>query len=144
LDIDCLANKGWSKIGQTIFRTITGKFKKRSNIIAALCEKKMLAPLAYTQNTTTDFMINWVENHLVPCLKVGQVVILDNASFHKSPKIKELIEGAGCTLKYLPPYSPNLNPIETFWANMKKWIKKNISQIQSTLEALQTFINRKT
>ena len=50
---------------------------------------------------------------------------MDNASFHKSPKTRELIESAGCRLIFLPPYSQGLNPIEKFWANMKRWIKSH-------------------
>jgi transposase len=56
--------------------------------------------------------IAWLEKMLIPELKAGQTVIMDNASFHKSPIVKNLIEAAGCKLVYLPPYSPDLNPIE--------------------------------
>jgi transposase len=72
-------------------------------------------------------------------LKIGQTVVMDNASFHKSPKIRKAIEQAGCRLVYLPPYSPDLNPIEIFWANMKKWIKHNIPRITNTWNALCLF-----
>jgi len=63
---------------------------------------------------------------LIKELHPGQVVVMDNASFHKSPKTRELIESVGCRLIFLPPYSPDLNPIEKFWGNMKRWIKDNI------------------
>ncbi|MCT4635563.1 MAG: transposase [Rickettsiales bacterium] len=69
----------------------------------------------------------WVDQFLVKDLQVGRVVIVDNASFHKSAKIRESIENAGCKLVFLPSYSPDLNPIEKFWVNMKRWIKSNIS-----------------
>ncbi|NSM56356.1 hypothetical protein HET73_01860 [Wolbachia endosymbiont of Atemnus politus] len=52
---------------------------------------------------------------LIPILKPGQTIVLDNASFHKSERTKELIENAGCKILFLPPYSPDLNPIEHFW-----------------------------
>lgn len=61
---------------------------------------------------------------------------MDNATFHKSPKTKELIENAGCTLKFLPPYSPDLNPIEVFWANFKVSLRKIINKFQSLGEAI--------
>lgn len=63
-------------------------------------------------------------------LTAGQVVVLDNATFHKSKKTKELIESVGCRVIFLLPYSPDLNPIEKFWANMKKWIKQKIGLSQ--------------
>lgn len=54
----------------------------------------------------------------------GQTVILDNATFHKSEKIRERIEKANCTLKYLPPYSPDLNEIEHYWFPIKNRVRK--------------------
>jgi transposase len=57
-----------------------------------------------------------LEKILCPELRPGQVVIMDNASFHKSPRIRKIIENVGCQLLYLPPYSPDLNPIEHYWA----------------------------
>jgi len=66
-------------------------------------------------------------------------VIMDNAAFHKSQKTKELIESVGCKLIFLPPYSPDLNPIEKFWANMKRWIKDKISDYKQLYDVIQKF-----
>ena len=63
---------------------------------------------------TPKLFNRWVEHFLIKELPPGQVVVMDNASFHKSPKTRELIESVGCRLIFLPPYSPNLNPIEKF------------------------------
>ncbi len=65
--------------------------------------------------------------------------MLDNSTFHKSPKVKILIESAGCKLIFLPPYSPDLNPIETFWTNMKTWIKDNINLFQNIYDAISAY-----
>jgi len=73
---------------------------------------------------------------LLPTLKKGQTVIMDNASIHKSVQVKQLIEGAGCFLKYLPPYSPDFNPIENYWAVMKNNIKKIRHQFDDIVEAI--------
>ena len=78
----------------------------------------------------------WIEDFLVPELKPGQTVILDNATFHKSEKTKKLIENAGCNVIFLPPYSPDLNPIETFWANLKKKIKSLIAKFHTLQQAI--------
>jgi transposase len=56
----------------------------------------------------------YVENVFIPVLKPGQTIILDNASFHKSKRTRELIEDVGCKVLFLPPYSPDSNPIENF------------------------------
>ena len=74
----------------------------------------------------TRLFVAWVKQMLVPALKEGQTVVMDNASFHKSCVVKELIAKAGCKLLYLPPYSPDLNPIEKFWANLKRWINQHL------------------
>ena len=60
-------------------------------------------------------------------LKEGQVVVMDNASFHTSQRTVDLIEFVGCKVQFLPAYSPDLKPIERFWAKMKRWIKNKIS-----------------
>jgi transposase len=64
---------------------------------------------------------------------------MDNASFHKSQKTKELIESVGCKVIFLPPYSPDLNPIEKFWANMKRWIKGKITHFNTLFDTLVNF-----
>ncbi|WP_410521319.1 transposase [Candidatus Tisiphia endosymbiont of Sialis lutaria] len=69
----------------------------------------------------------------------GEVVVMDNASFHKSKKTKELIESVGCKLIFLPPYSPDLNPIEKFWANMKRWIKNKVTETSKLFEIITMF-----
>ncbi len=69
---------------------------------------------------------------------------MDNAAFHKSQRTKELIESVGCRIIFLPPYSPDLNPIEKFWANMKRWIKATITQFDQLYNALIQFFNTQT
>ena len=82
---------------------------------------------------------NWVEQFLIKELIAGQVVILDNAVFHSSKRTKELIESVGCRVIFLPPYSPDLNPIEKFWANMKRWIKQKICLSQELYNTICAF-----
>lgn len=73
---------------------------------------------------------------MLPALSPGFILIMDNATFHKSEMTKKLIEDAGCQLKFLPPYSPDLNPIEKCWANLKNKIKKTINQFSSLADAV--------
>jgi len=70
---------------------------------------------------------SWLEECLVPMLTTGQVVILDNATFHHGGRIQELIEAAGCRLMYVPPYSSDLNRIEKCWAWLKSRIREGLS-----------------
>ena len=85
---------------------------------------------------TKSLFIGWVKNILCPTLTTGQLVILDNASFHKDDELFDLIEKRGCKLLYLPPYSPDLNPIEKFWANFKRNLRKIIKKFDSLIDAI--------
>lgn len=73
---------------------------------------------------------------MIPELKAGQVLIMDNATFHKSQATDELIKKAGCEILFLPPYSPDLNPIETFWANFKKIVAANLSKFSTLAQTI--------
>jgi len=75
---------------------------------------------------------------LVPKLVPGQIVIMDNASFHKSEKMKRLIINAKCSVLYLPPYSPELNPIEKFWANLKRFVARIMVNFEKLSEAVDS------
>ena len=79
----------------------------------------------------------WVQTMLVPNLKKKQIVIMDNAPIHKSPKIREAIENAGCFLVYQPPYSPDLNPIEHTWSHIKRKIGSLQIKFESLFDAIQ-------
>lgn len=100
--------------------------------------------MVFNGSCNTKLFETWVEECLVKELKSGQVVIMDNASFHKSQRTKDLIESVGCSIIFLPPYSPDLNPIEKFWANMKKWIRGQINKFDELYEALVAFFNAQT
>ena len=73
----------------------------------------------------------WLENCLIPVLEPGQVVIVDNATFHHGGRIAQRLEAAGCRLLYLPPYSPDLNRIESCWAWLKSRIRQRLSHSAS-------------
>ncbi len=112
--------------------------------MAALNGDEIKAPIRYSGTANSDLFIYWLQTFLLPVLKKGQVVIMDNCSIHKSLKVKELIESVGCRLIYLPPYSPDLNPIENYWAVMKKNIKKIRNNFEDILDAIDaTLINKK-
>ena len=92
-----------------------------------------------SRSETVDGPINgnvfraWVEQHLAPTLSTGDIVVLDNLSSHKVPGVREAIEGAGAELRYLPPYSPDLNPIELAFSKLKKLLRDGA---QRTTESL--------
>ena len=78
----------------------------------------------------------WIKDFLIPELEEGQVIIMDNASFHKSQETKRLLEEKRCRILFLPPYSPDLNPIECFWANFKRKVEANLENFKTLSEAI--------
>jgi transposase len=84
----------------------------------------IVAPLVVDGPMNGEIFRAWVEQHLVPLLRPGDIVIMDNLPAHKVEGIRALIEAAGATLIYLPPYSPDLNPIEQAFAKLKALLRK--------------------
>jgi transposase len=128
---------GWNQKGQRFHALKSGRRQGRVNMIAALCNRKLLAPFTVEGACNRVVFETWLENCLVPTLIPGQIVILDNASFHKGGRVQELIEQAGCQLLYLPPYSPDLNKIEQCWSWLKSRIRKQVEQFDCLRDAVE-------
>lgn len=110
--------------GQRIdFDVADKRFAPRISVIAAYNQGHLNAPLRFDGYTDTRVFDLWVEHCLVPVLLPEQVVVLDNATFHKSSRTRALIEAAQCQLLFLPAYSPDLNKIEHQWAHLKQGIR---------------------
>jgi transposase len=99
--------------------SMTGEQKGRTNAIGALIEGSLVAIGLISGTVNSEVFNCWTEKILLPSLPKESVIVMDNASFHKSKAMLQLIEDAGHTLLYLPPYSPDLNPIEKKWAQAK-------------------------
>ena len=91
--------------------------------LAALRCDGLTAPYVLDGPVNGIFFRAWVEQQLVPTLKPGDVVIMDNLGSHKAKAIRKAIRAAGATLLYLPPYSPDLNPIEQTFSKIKHWMR---------------------
>jgi transposase len=139
IDMTICKDRGWGKKSEKLVGKISGKYYERTNIIAGYVNNKSIAPMVFNGSCNTKLFETWVEQFLIKELKPGQVVIMDNAAFHRSQRTKDLIESVGCKLIFLPPYSPDLNPIEKFWANMKRWIKDKISEFTDLYKAIIQF-----
>jgi transposase len=98
--------------------------------------------LAVEGATNSQVFQTYVERVLAPTLRRGQVVVMDNLSAHKGERVRELIEGRGCDLLYLPPYSPDYNPIEEAFSKIKALIRKAEARSrEALLEAIGTAIS---
>ena len=95
----------------------------------------LFAPFIFEGYSNQAIYETYVEQVLAPALKPGMVVIIDNASFHKSKRVIELIEAVQCRVIFLPPYSPDFNPIEHFWTAVKNAIRKAAEAVGIFFEA---------
>jgi transposase len=131
---------GYNEKGKRYYALRPGKRTGRVNMLAALCTSQLLAPFTVNGSCTREVFEVWLKKCLVPVLKAGQVVILDNARFHKGGRIRELIEQAGCRLMYLPAYSPDLNKIENCWSWLKSRIRKRIKDYENLRSAMEAVL----
>jgi transposase len=104
-------------------------------ILAALTTRGLRAPMTIPEATDGDIFLAYVEQVLCPELRPGDVVVMDNLSAHKVAGVRERIEVAGATLLYLPPYSPDLNPIEQAWSKLKQILRSLKARTAETLDA---------
>ena len=110
---------GWSRQGQRCWCERLGHRTARVSMAAAWCQGQVLAPLTFEGYCHAELIEAWFKQQLCPVLRPGQVVILDNASFHRHEKLRPLVEAVECSLLPLPSYSPDLNKIEPFWQLLK-------------------------
>ena len=113
---------GYSKKGERCVGKHDWGAKGRTNAIGALLGKDLLT--LFDCNINTDAFSAWIKQGLLPQFPVRSVLVMDNAAFHKNKCMQAAIQAAGHTLEYLPPYSPDLNPIEHKWAQAKSMRKK--------------------
>jgi len=127
---------GWNALGERFHALKLGHRTRRLSMIAGWCQGDVLAPMTFEGTCDPALVEAWVKRFLVPNLRHGQVVVIDNASFHKSATMSELIQQAGCKLLFLPPYSPDLNKIEKFWARLKNYLRKTLHEFNNFWDAV--------
>ena len=111
-------------------------------LVASMSAEGMGPSLAVEGATTREVFEAYLEHLLVPALRAGQVVVMDNLSSHKGSHVRQLIEGRGCELLYLPPYSPDLNPIEEAFSKVKALLRSSAARTREALvEAMGAALN---
>lgn len=122
--------------GKKVITKISGRKFKRTNIVAGISQGKWIAPLEYSGTTDSALFEFWFVNSLLKEIKEGSTIILDNAAFHRKSVLPDLAKAHGCELWFLPPYSPDLNPIEKKWAWLKKRLRSILHQFDSFDDAI--------
>ena len=103
-------------------------------ILGAMSLRGMIATMTIEAATDTEIFLAYLDHVLCPALRPGDVVVMDNLSSHKVAGVRERIETAGAELLYLPPYSPDLNPIEKAWAKLKQLLRTAKARTAETLQ----------
>lgn len=122
---------GWAPLNKTPFVSEEFKRSKRWSLLPAFTIEGYLSWIILQGSVTQEIFINFVRDHVLPYCgsfernEARSVIICDNASVHHSPELVLMCHDAGVLLKYLPPYSPDLNPIETSFSVLKAWIKRH-------------------
>jgi transposase len=125
--------RGRAPRGQRLKASVPHGHWKTTTFIGGLRRSGMTAPMVLDGPMTADWFAAYAEQVLAPTLRPGDLVILDNLAAHKSAKARDAIEAAGARLLFLPPYSPDLNPIENAFAKLKALLRKAAAR---TLEQL--------
>ena len=124
---------GWSRRGERALAKVPRNWGANVTLLASISVEGMGPSLAVEGSTTREVFEVYLEHFLAPALRPGQVVVMDNLSAHKGARVRGLVEGAGCELLYLPPYSPDLNPIEEAFSKVKGILRKAQARTRETL-----------
>jgi transposase len=114
----------WSRRGERAFGSAPRNWGKNVTLLASITHRGVGPCLAVEGPTTREVFEAYLERVLAPTLEPGRVVVMDNLSAHKGGRVREIVERAGCELIYLPPYSPDLNPIERAFSKVKGLLRR--------------------
>ena len=129
-----------SKRGKRVNIRISGKRHARIGLVAAQRESALLAPHTYSGTMKASVFEEWFEDKLLNCLPKGHVIIMDNAAFHKKEVLQNLARKYSQKLIFLPPYSPEYNPIEHTWSALKRKVAGCVHLYDSVSQALDAVL----
>jgi len=133
--------RGRAKRGVKLYQKTSGKRLKKTNVIAGYLDGLILALCIYAWSTDKEWFCEWFEYSLIPLLKPGSVIVLDNATFHSKVYLPIIAEAYGHKILWLPKYSPDKNPIEHVWANLKNWLRNYSKNYDNIRFAIQVHFN---
>lgn len=125
--------RGRASVGERLVAKVPGGHWHTSTIIAAVRLSGVFAPAIFDGPTDSDVFAAYVQQVLVKGLRPGDVVVMDNLAPHKITGVKVAIEAAGAKVLYLPPYSPDFNPIECLWSKVKQYLRSLNARTFDTL-----------
>jgi transposase len=119
--------------GERVVGSVPKNWGDSVTVAACLTETGIVAPFYRHGSMSGEWMEAYVEQVLAQELREGDIVVMDNLAAHKLARVRELIEACGAELLFLPPYSPDLNPIEQAWSKMKASLRKHAARTYDAL-----------
>jgi transposase len=123
----------WSRRGERAHAKAPRNWGKNVTLLASITHRGLGPCLAVEGPTRREVFEAYLERVLAPSLRPGQVVLMDNLSAHKGGRVRGIVESAGCELLYLPPYSPDLNPIEQAFSKVKGLLRRSEARTREAL-----------
>jgi transposase len=130
---------GYAPRGERIFGDVPGTHFGRTSVVGAInADNEFIAGFAFKGYMNSDLFEGWLEQIFVPSLRniEKSVLIIDNATHHPKDRIQDIADVYGFTVIFLPKYSPDLNPIELYWANIKNWLRLHFAIFVSFWDGL--------
>jgi transposase len=124
---------GWGPKSQRVVSAVSHGHWKTTTFVGALRTTGLTAPMVIDGAMNGEWFLAYVEQQLIPTLNPGDIVVMDNLSSHKTADVRTALEAISCTLVFLPPYSPDLNPIELAFSKLKTLLRKHAER---TVESL--------
>jgi len=136
---ECGVNHGlynpWARAprGEPVYAGTQGARRGRTSVISASLRNKLVCPFTFEGHCNGDVVEAYFREMLLPSIPRGSIIVLDNATFHRSPALLALAEAAGVELVFLPAYSPDLNPIEHIWATLKAMLRDGLEAAEDKI-----------
>ena len=135
INIDMSRRYARAPKGERVVEEKPANIPENTSVVGALGAEGMVASMCVKGPVDGECFCQFIEQMLAPNLRPGQVVLMDNLNTHKSKRVEKAIEEAGASLIYLPPYSPDLNPIEECWSKVKTYLRSRAVREKSKLQA---------
>ena len=127
--------RGRAPRGERVVGSAPQNYGAGVTLVAAPGARGVRAAMSVDGPTDTEVLVSFIREVLAPRLRRGDILVMDNLSVHKTPRVREAVRLAGAELLYLPPYSPDLSPVERCWSKLKAWLRKAKARTRESLGA---------
>lgn len=136
---------GWCTKGEALIDKVPHGHWKTLTFIAGLRHNGIVAPCVLDGPINGESFTAWVEQFLIPALEPGSIVVVDNLGSHKGGRVRKMLKAAGIRLFFLPPYSPDLNPIEHVFAKLKHFLREAAGRsVDAVMNSIAEILDRFT